>query len=173
MSKVIEYLPVNVPRILINRTVAHPPPHVMLEEDSDDEEPEFRENYVFDAYMLGYCDDVTRRLVKAIKQENSSEDEGKLLASLRKNDKEFLLEEWQSTKVPPDRVFLFPGATCAGDTSEVDYQEIAHCDGCTKEIQGRIHKCTQCFDFDLCATCYPKIRRSHCDGKHKFTIESR
>jgi hypothetical protein len=68
ISKVIEYLPRNIPRILINRTVVHPSTTASAEGDDhdDDNEKEFRENYVFDAYLLGFCDDVTRALARQL-----------------------------------------------------------------------------------------------------------
>eukprot|EP00934_Nitzschia_sp_Nitz4_P001355 Nitzschia sp. Nitz4//scaffold2_size372955//333736//338351//NITZ4_000472-RA/size372955-processed-gene-0.138-mRNA-1//-1//CDS//3329546925//1355//frame0 len=36
-----------------------------------EDEPDFRENYVFDAYLLGYCDDVTRCLAKRLFEEDN------------------------------------------------------------------------------------------------------
>lgn len=59
ISKVIEYLPPNIPRILINRTIVHPRAAV-------DGEGDFRSDYVFDAYLMGFCDDVTRALGKQL-----------------------------------------------------------------------------------------------------------
>ena len=137
ISKVVSYLPSHIPRILINRTVIHPPkfsssntkscsssssskscssssPPVIKQQqeqptlfskrkkttttttttntlhqrssskktkqgdpskddnnnnnndDNDDDDEEFRKNYVFDAYLLGYCDDITRALAKHV-----------------------------------------------------------------------------------------------------------
>lgn len=172
MSKVIQYLPADIPRILINRTVVNPPATADDDDSSDDEMPEFREGYRFDAYMLGYCDDVTRALVKAMNPEEEVDVEAKLLANIDENDEDHSLEEWSSTKVPFERVLLFPGASAGYQCNEVSYHEIAHCDGCQKEIKGAIHKCIQCFDYDLCSRCYPKLRRSHFGGKHKFVRES-
>jgi Zinc finger, ZZ type len=77
MSKVISYLPSNIPRILINRTIVHPKNRNSnsnngkedegQEQDSDgDTEKDFRDGYIFDAYLLGFCDDVTRLLAKRL-----------------------------------------------------------------------------------------------------------
>jgi len=176
MSKVIQYLPPTIPRILINRTVVHAPAHVNEgsddDDNSDEDEEDFRENYTFDSYLLGFCDDVTRAVVKQIKTKKSS-DEGKLLSTLSKDDDVFLVDDWQSTNIPHNRILLFPGAMSTKDDDDLTYTEVAHCDGCEQEIAGAIHKCVQCFDYDLCHACYPKLRKTHCKGKHAFTKEPR
>ena len=76
ISKVIEYLPRAIPRILINRTIVHPQkttaatttirPISSRDKDDDNDDTDFRTNYVFDAYLLGFCDDVTRALGKQL-----------------------------------------------------------------------------------------------------------
>lgn len=175
MSKVIQYLPPNIPRILINRTVVSPPSFIPDDDESNDdenEEHEFREGYTFDAYMLGFCDDVTRALVKEMKGEDvSNEVEGQILSSL--DDHNSTENKWQTTSIPHDRILLFPGALAStGETNEgSSYVEVAHCDGCNEKIVGTIRKCIQCFDFDLCNKCYPKISKLHFNGKHKFAVD--
>jgi len=198
MSKIIDFLPRKIPRILINRTVVHPPRCALDDDEDDDDEDdvEFRENYIFDAYMLGFCDDVTRALVKEMKDKTNHESsdtndkqkkkknsknnngttdiptEAKLLAALTKRDKVFTKEGWSNVRIPGERVFLFPGAISPDDdSSELTYREVAHCDGCAKEIKVKVHKCIQCFDYDLCRMCYPKLSKDHFDGKHKFAAE--
>ncbi|KAI2511453.1 Sir2 family [Fragilaria crotonensis] len=170
MSKVISYLPPSVPRILINRNVVDPP-NVLNVEDDEDEDEEFRENYTFDAYLLGFCDDVTRALVKEMKTMSGTSDEGKLLAALENNDPIFSLDDWQSDAIPSDRIFLFPGAMHKSDDDDLTYTEVANCDGCEGEIIGAIRKCVQCFDYDLCETCYPALSKTHHNGSHTFAIE--
>lgn len=174
MSKVIQYLPPSIPRILINRNVVKAPSYVDDDDEDDDEEPEFRENYTFDAYLLGFCDDVTRSMVKEMKSgSDDGSGGGKLLAALQENDDIFSPEDWVSTCIPKDRVLLFPGAMQDNNTDDLTYTEVAHCDGCEQEIKGNIHKCVQCFDYDLCKACYPKLRRKHFGGKHSFAVERR
>ena len=215
MSKVIGYLPANIPRILINRTIVHPKTSNIDRASSDsgsedDEDKEFRDDYVFDAYLLGFCDDVTRVLAKKL---FNSESEGQednqthcqLLATLRETNAEkrkgeetnrddendddsatepvaFKAHDWAFCKLPEERVVLFPGAEPSkgngyGDdrdedeNSEVTFREVAHCDGCTKRIVGTIQKCVDCFDYDLCQKCYPKLSKSHCNGEHVFAAE--
>jgi hypothetical protein len=171
MLHVIDYLPPNIPRILINRNVVHPPVARLLEDDEDEEEEEdFREDYVFDAYLLGFCDDVTRALVKEMTG-NEENVEGKLLSCLKEEDELYNADDWSSMALPKDRVFLFPGASRGDDSSEYSYREVAHCDGCSGHISGTIRKCVQCFDYDLCEACYPKLSKSHHNGKHKFLSE--
>jgi hypothetical protein len=118
--------------------------------------------------------------------------DGCILASLKedgnvsrsKEEKEdgdggtFAWKDWSSVKVPRERVFLFPGAVPPAtgsndgdDSSEITYREVAHCDGCSERIEGTIHKCMSCFDFDLCDKCYPTMSKQHYKGKHKFASE--
>jgi Zinc finger, ZZ type len=191
ISKVIGYLPKNIPRILINRTIAHPPEQIDEEEDEsdgDDEDSEFREDYVFDAYLLGFCDDVTRALGKKLfsESDNSSSgpandmqmEEGELLASILQDSEvdsatAYSADDWAAVAVPTERVFLFPGAEApSGMSEEVPFREIAHCDGCSKEIEGTIQKCVVCFDYDLCQVCFPVLSKTHYDGKHHFAAEA-
>eukprot|EP00531_Pseudo-nitzschia_arenysensis_P002106 CAMPEP_0116148394 /NCGR_PEP_ID=MMETSP0329-20121206/18336_1 /TAXON_ID=697910 /ORGANISM="Pseudo-nitzschia arenysensis, Strain B593" /LENGTH=538 /DNA_ID=CAMNT_0003644529 /DNA_START=84 /DNA_END=1701 /DNA_ORIENTATION=+ len=200
ISKVIEYLPKNIPRILINRTIVHPKTATM-----DDGQADFRQNYVFDAYLLGFCDDVTRALGKQLKLGNAVEEKKeKAMANARSKAKNGIIEKekpialryasetgakllngdndddesWKESTVPNERVLLFPGALPPiskgqdGVPSET-YQEVAHCDGCSKQIPlGKsIFKCAICFDYDLCQSCYPRVSKKHCDGKHSFRKE--
>ncbi len=179
MSKVIEFLPPDIPRILINRTVVHPPVTTSTTGDDKDtcEENDWRKNYVFDAYLLGFCDDVTRALAKVLfsDSEKPKETDGKLLAAVSEEDDEvYQRKDWESFGVPADRVFLFPGAVASKSNDaaeELTYQEIAHCDGCTKRIFGTVQKCVQCFDFDLCERCYPVVSKTHHKGQHTFSAE--
>eukprot|EP00980_Cylindrotheca_fusiformis_P026545 scaffold16396_cov140-Cylindrotheca_fusiformis.AAC.6 len=170
ISKVVDFLPQNIPRILINRTIVHPPNQASQSssDDDDDEEnePQFRSNYVFDAYLLGFCDDITRALARQMfteeKQGTSSSSrversgdghDGRVLSAvLQDDDPDFRPDDWSAISVPSERVLLFPGALPSNNvaTEEVKYQEIAHCDGCSKRIRGSIQKCVCCFDYDLC-----------------------
>jgi len=178
ISKVIGYLPPNIPRVLINRTVVHPA-HSTEDDSEDGDEKDFRENYVFDAYLLGFCDDVTRALAKQLfAADNENEvpkeaEHGKLLATLTDEDDTFSQEDWNSIRAPRERVFLFPGAQAASgdDHSEPIYREIAHCDGCSERIVGTILKCSSCFDYDLCEKCYPRLSKTHYEGRHQFCEE--
>jgi len=175
MSKVLRYLPTSIPRILINRTLVHPPIKQDDEDDDEDEDLEFREHYAFDAYLLGFCDDVTRALAKEMypSTQKRKDIDGRLLANLREDDKAHNIEDWESIEIPPDRILLFPGATSGFDVTEATYNEIAHCDGCADKILGRIRKCIQCFDYDLCEQCYPALSQSHHGGKHRFSVEGK
>jgi hypothetical protein len=177
ISKVIGYLPPNIPRILINRTVVSPA-HA-ADSDGDEDEKDFRENYVFDAYLLGFCDDVTRALAKELFSASSETPaevkDGKVLAELSDEDELYDLDDWKSVGVPPERVFLFPGAQASSGenaSSELTYQEIAHCDGCSERIVGTIRKCVACFDYDLCTKCFPALSKMHYEGKHHFAAEA-
>jgi hypothetical protein len=178
ISKVIGYLPPNIPRILINRTIVSPA-HTVDPDSDDEEEKDFRDDYIFDAYLLGFCDDVTRALGKALFSAPSDTPveaiEGKVLAALSDEDEQYDAEDWKSTGVPPERVFLFPGAQASSGkdaSSDPTFQEVAHCDGCAKRIVGTIRKCVACFDYDLCTKCFPALSKTHYDGKHHFAAEA-
>lgn len=191
ISKVIGYLPANIPRILINRTIVHPPEQTGDDADneSDDDEKEFRDNYVFDAYLLGFCDDVTRAIGKKLfssdgddEAKSETVDRGELLATVLENnngaddsedESSYNASDWTNVKVPHQRVFLFPGALAPAEAAEeVTYREVAHCDGCSKRIEGTIQKCVTCFDYDLCQKCFPTLSKSHFDGLHSFAEET-
>jgi Zinc finger, ZZ type len=211
ISKVIDYLPSDIPRILINRTVAHPALTAssgLNHENAVDNgrKKDFRQSYVFDAYLLGFCDDVVRSLsARLMSSPTSGSDEsksncsasGRLLLSdghtfgdgydwlaSEADDKNHLIAATRVYKVPPERVFLFPGAELSrvngastATTSIVfkdepmAYNEIAHCDGCGILIERTIQKCTTCFDFDLCEACFPFHHLKHYGGTHVFAIE--
>ena len=207
ISKVIDYLPKNIPRILINRTIVHPPEQLEEDDDNNDDgitqqkRHDFRKNYVFDAYLLGYCDVVTRALGHDLFSNddtvNLNTNKGLLDAALLSTvltsnnpytNPTYHADEWSSVQVPSERVFLFEGAqptqsvttASTGSNSinnnnaadDILFREIAHCDGCTKRIEGTIQKCVVCFDYDLCQKCYPTLSKLHYDGQHNFAPEA-
>ena len=223
MSKVIGYLPANIPRILINRNIVHPKTGKADSEEGDEEideeDKDFREGYLFDAYLLGFCDDITRTLARKLfasastqgnrttQAEIQTRPHCQLLATIRRRAARKLeggddsdsdhdagedddgtelvahkAQDWTFCTLPDDRVVLFPGAepskgSSYGDdgdedaNSEVTFREIAHCDGCSKRIVGTIHKCVECFDYDLCQRCFPKLSKTHYKGEHAFAAE--
>jgi len=180
ISKVIGYLPANIPRILINRNVVHPAVSTTEQQEAHgDEMPDFREDYVFDAYLLGFCDDVTRALARQLfpstDEPTPSPEVGQLLASLKdEDDLHFDKIPWSETKVPHERVFLFPGAqpvSLENDEDDISYHEVVHCDGCNSKIEGTVRKCINCFDYDLCEDCFASVSKSHFSGEHSFMSE--
>lgn len=185
ISKAISYFPPDIPRILVNRCIVHPAESALVANDEisndEEEEKDFREDYVFDAYLLGFCDDVTRALGKAMfpsktmaleELDASQEQKSSSTESCSCNVESGW--DWSGINVPNDRVFLFPGAQAsaqADDASDITYREVAHCDGCSNRIEGQIRKCMMCFDFDLCSECYPLMSKKHFEGKHRFSVE--
>ena len=72
ISKVIKYLRPSIPRILINRAVVIPKHTSGEDEDKDDEDGiDHRDGYLFDAILLGFCDEVTKAV--AYVMENNDE----------------------------------------------------------------------------------------------------
>jgi hypothetical protein len=190
ISKVIDYLPKSIPRILINRNIAHPPSSSAHGQQQVEEE--FRDNYVFDAYLLGNCDDVMRGLGKLLFDPNPDDSDELPLPPVMLSDTtdEAFLDRWQAVTVPKDRVFLFPGAdpppplqrplstTTAPPKSTstvggVDRMVLGTtCDHCAADIHDVIQTCRVCFDYDLCRECYPIASLTHFDGTHQFQSKS-
>lgn len=210
MSKVIQYLSPSMPRLLINRNVVKAANQRIrnneVEEedgkkgDEEEEEEDTRDGYVFDACLLGNCDDVSNALGKEINRgiKGKLEKERKSATDSNDGDDETTYrmlcnveEEYRGAdgtirglhRHPPSRVLLFTGAAIPKEgegsgegvdsASEVSYKEVAQCDGCQEQIEGEIMKCQQCFDFDLCKTCFDagKLAKTHFEGKHTFVME--
>ena len=207
MSKVIQYLSPSIPRLLINRNVVKAANQRIRTKDVEEgdgkkggeeveEEEDTRDGYVFDACLLGNCDDVSNALVREMDRgiNGKSEKESKSTTDGNGEDDETtyrmlcnVQEEYRGAdgtirglhRHPPGRVFLFPGAAIpkesegGGDSdSDVSYKEVAQCDGCEQQIEGEIMKCQQCFDFDLCTKCFDSGKvAKHFEGKHTFVKE--
>ena len=119
---------------------------------------------LFDACLLGNCDEVVAALTQRMKG-NESQIQPRLV----------MKDEPWLQKQPKESVLLFPGAdvatTCLDKPAEVQHKLIVHCDECQNQIVGKIYSCTSCFDYDLCDACYISKRTNHADGKHEFVIE--
>lgn len=178
ISKVIEYLSPEIPRILINNTVVHRPKAQAADSENGNTDFDFRTDYTFDAYLLGSCDAVTSTMAKQLFTTDRIESscagqKRKREDADRSPDVSFLPGESQDSITK--RALLFPGGVVPDNSyyqRSVEYQEIAHCDGCKNKISGVIQKCNVCFDYDLCSNCFPHLSKSHFDGTHKFVTEA-
>lgn len=205
MSKIIEYLSPSIPRILINQNIVIPKHGSYCEDgrkrsdveiDYHDEDNNYvkdhRSDFVFDACLLGFCDEVTTSLF-ALMSESNEDNKSKLrsLSSSQEDCCNFrvlcnipsLVERLKVQTLfrhPLDRIFLYPGAILSkydddknddDESKEIKFQEIVHCDGCHQVIKKVIMKCTDCFDFDLCQDCFVTISKVHFEGNHKFIAE--
>jgi len=197
MSKVIEYLPTSIPRILINRNhISKPPNRKSFCEDNGtnyDHENEYRNGYVFDACLLGNCDSVIQSLIKELRWEKEYE---KILSSFRTIKTQLQLPHSNSGRINDinetnsyiidTRTLIFHGALICDDLSvdgskegkDLDgkvmqeLNELILCDGCSMKLSGKtIMRCTECFDFDLCLHCFQLKSKMHFGGKHIFTKE--
>ena len=159
MSKLVGFLPDNIPRILINRDIVH-----VRKQD---------EICLFDACLLGNCDAVTQAIKDKITNthNNKSEDEQYRSGSLVTEDN---YGAWLKNQ-PRESVLLFEGALLSAPTTKEaalpPQNVVVHCDHCESEIKGNIYCCKSCFDFDLCGNCYPEVKLTHAAGKHEFEIE--
>lgn len=220
ISKIVEFLCPSIPRILMNRTIVIPKhtdckypnkrddgdvqekktkdeetkEEEKEEEDDEKEQVDFRNGYLFDALLLGFCDDITDALAHVLwnkRHENheeglsSGEHRGSL--SLNLTDCKLLRDDMAQIKElgtscllhhPPERILVFRGAVWKAhegreEEGEECYQEIVNCNECNCVITGMVFKCNDCFDYDLCKACHSKVKRkrSHHGGKHKFTVE--
>jgi len=139
----------------------------------------FRNNYVFDACLLGFCDEITTFLMKKLSSQkvafSTSTCEGKVYSNafFSKTSPAPTLGPYNH---PADRILLFKGALveepATSNELSLSCKEVAHCDECMKIINGRIFKCTICFDFDLCGKCYRTVPKKHYNGKHIFLAEN-
>jgi len=193
ISKVITYLRPSIPRLLINRTIVVPK-HTDGDSDDldeDDDEKDHRDGYLFDALLLGFCDDVTKALSYVLSNDNTKKKDAK--SKKQKNKNQLFPFQSQDCKVlrddlsvvnkigetcllnhPIDRVLMFPGGKLeVHNDDELSYHEVVHCDECHRIIKSTIHKCVDCFDYDLCTKCHSKETKtkSHHGGEHEFVAE--
>lgn len=196
ISKVIKYLRPSIPRLLINRTVVipkHTDGEAIVEHGLEEHEKDHRDSYLFDAVMLGFCDEVTKALTFVLTNEKKVETDTKkkrngkkkpsLLFPFQSQDCEMLCNQTEKVEIvgdkcllnhPADRVIMFSGAKLEVHADEEEsYHEVVHCDECHKIISSTIYSCTECFDYDLCSRCHKKVmkNKSHCEGKHSFIAE--
>jgi len=162
MSKLVGFLPDNIPRILINRDI------VQVMKSSTQNNKKQDEFCLFDACLLGNCDAVTQAIKAKISNTDAKSDTGRLVTDDNSGT-------WLKNQ-PRESVLLFEGALLSAATKEEAALQpqnvVVHCDHCENEIKDEIFCCKICFDFDLCSLCYPKVKLTHADGKHEFTIES-
>jgi len=194
ISKIIKYLRPSIPRLLINRTIVVPK-HADGDsdglDDDDDDEKDHRNGYLFDALLLGFCDDVTKALSYVLSNDKTRKKEAKVKKQSNKNqlfpfqsqDCKLLTDDLSTINDvgeacllnhPIDRVLMFPGGKLeVHNDDEISYHEVVHCDECHGIIKSTIYKCMDCFDYDLCMKCHSKESKtkSHHSGEHKFVAE--
>ena len=159
MSKLVGFLPDNIPRILINRDIVQ-----VRKQD---------EICLFDACLLGNCDAVTQAIKDKISNtDTKSKDKNHQSGRLVTDDNN---GTWLKNQ-PRESVLLFEGALLSAPTTKEEaalppQNVVVHCDHCENEIKGNIFCCKSCFDFDLCGDCYPEVKLTHAAGKHEFEIE--
>lgn len=163
MSKVVEYLRPEIPRILINRNIVNVP-----KSSKNEDAP-----HTFHASLLGNCDDVVEALEERMKGNNGSKNRKYKNGS---NKGKLPCNEACLRNQPKEGVLLFPGAVVvSGGTNKPEPQQklVVHCDECQNEIAGKVFCCETCFDYDLCEVCYESgATMSHANGKHDFAVES-
>lgn len=184
MSQVIHYLPAHIPRILINQhylyanensnkndvettTNENFQPHATKRTKGKTESQHSRSDrrLPFDAYLLGDCDVITNAIANELGWNASA------ITSNRKDCANVSGDTFDNT-------FVFPGAvldeknergsTMGISDEEVEQAETILCDGCNDEIIASM-KCNQCFDYDLCGNCFPRVSKTHFRGNHSFS----
>lgn len=167
MSKLVCFLPDNIPRILINRDI------VQVMKNC----PEKRSAILFDACLLGNCDAVTQAIKNKLYNTcigSGGFIEGRLVADDDINNGLWLKNQ------PRESILLFEGAllSAAKEKDESTHPPlhtsiVVHCNNCEHEIKDNIIFCCKtCFDYDLCSNCYSTIKLIHADGKHEFAVET-
>ncbi len=165
VSRILSYLPPHVPQVLINRDHVLPLAHL-----SDG----------FDLKLLGNCDDIVDYICHSLQWGLGSDGGGHnanhhpACTPIHEppNIYHFALEGKKNH--PQCSEFLVP--SIPGDHV---VEEVVNCDVCNVEIGGRgtmddplstIYSCTECFDYDLCSTCFARGYNEHVKGKgHHFT----
>ncbi len=171
VSRILSYLSPSIPQVLINRDVVLPPAHL-----SDG----------FDLKLLGNCDDIVEYVCRSLKwdlawglgsgsggQHNTYRRPICVPVHEPPNTYHFLLE---GEKNQPSRTGLVAAASPEHHHAVV---EVVTCDGCNAEIGGIrskdgprsiIFSCMECFDYDLCFSCYSMGSNEHIKSKgHHFT----
>ena len=125
ISKIIKYLRPSIPRLLINRTIVIPK---HTDGDSDDldeagEDKDHRDGYLFDALMLGFCDEVIKALSYVLSNGNGSNANAN--ASSNSNGKSINSESTKKSnnKTNTTRLFPFQSQDCkmlCNDMSKVE-----------------------------------------------------
>mmetsp|Transcript_43283 Transcript_43283/g.79209 ORF Transcript_43283/g.79209 Transcript_43283/m.79209 type:complete len:435 (-) Transcript_43283:366-1670(-) len=160
MSKVVGFLPPDIPRFLINRNIVRLP-KVSGEDDE----------HLFHVCLLGNCDDVVKTLEQKMKGKDSQTES----TNIDHKGSVANSEAWLRNQ-PKESVLLFPGAVVCEpqepEPAEPQQKVVVYCDECENEIEGKIFCCGTCFDYDLCGACYPNTSLTHADGKHDFVVES-
>lgn len=102
MNKVIQYLRPNIPRILINRNIVVPK-NMTSDDDAinDAKEQDHRNGYIFDAILLGFCDEITRAF--AYIMQNQKDDVQKEKSHSNLND-HTSLENKKRSKSPNSKI---------------------------------------------------------------------
>jgi len=169
MSKVVEYLPSHIPRILINRNIVH----ASTQRQHINNPTTSRQ--LFHACLLGNCDDVVKALEQGMKPNNDDQTKSTEKNGIHRQGMKGLVvndEAWLKNQ-PKESVLLFPGASVSISHEPESHQTlVVHCDECQNQIEGSIFCCKTCFDYDLCSTCFPKASLTHANGKHEFLEES-
>ena len=167
MSRLVGFLPDDIPRLLINRDVVQ-----VMKSTSQSKDNDF---CLFDACLLGNCDLVTQAIKNKICNENDNNFLGEGVRQLGRLVNDDDNGTWLKNQ-PKETVLIFDGASLSETTNEAAIPAqnvVVHCDHCQNEIKGDIFCCKTCFDFDLCGRCYPIVKSTHADGKHEFEIQSR
>lgn len=182
------YLPAHIPQVVINKTAlkkkklkskqistAGTMRRMNGSNDHDDDEEDF------DLSLLGDCDDIVQYVCQ---------EAGWTLEATKKRPSKRLISHLETTG---KHVICFGECQCknklaAGmnDEEEEEQEEEAEelgeeivCNRCEQRIDTdaepgsgvkTVHyRCNDCFDYDLCGDCYPKRRRKHKNGTHRFT----
>mmetsp|Transcript_20787 Transcript_20787/g.31204 ORF Transcript_20787/g.31204 Transcript_20787/m.31204 type:complete len:476 (+) Transcript_20787:288-1715(+) len=159
MSKIIEYLSPSIPRILINKKMVVPKHGSYsdggrgekgVESDGDDNNTtttneknvrgdsrkDHRSGFVFDACLLGLCDEVTKSLTNIMEDPKKNKGKGKSKLKSKYRRESLILEQGKEFNLlcnlpalqksltegvlfrhPNDRIFVYPGASLNTDNN--------------------------------------------------------
>ncbi len=161
VSRILSYLPQNIPQVLINRDHVLPLAHL-----SDG----------FDLNLLGNCDDIVDYICHSLQWD------------LGGGGRDTNRPVFSPIREPPNVYHFLEGNKNHPSHSEFVVssrpehhiiEEVVNCDVCHAEIGGSrpkddflaiIYSCIECFDYDLCSSCYSLGCNEHVKSKgHHFS----
>ncbi|KAL3816365.1 hypothetical protein ACHAXA_000443 [Cyclostephanos tholiformis] len=200
MSKVVNYLKPDIPRILINRNIVRVPKisstddgypfHACLLGDCGERMINFLSVFVvfwIKRFPLGethpspffFLPSEVDVVVEALARRMEGMYAGKKSSTTgierdgATTNGSTSIDETRLHDQPKECILLFDGADVSNSSDEAQVQQklVVHCDECHDAIEGRVYCCKTCFDYDLCGACYPFSSLAHANGKHDFAVE--
>jgi NAD-dependent SIR2 family protein deacetylase len=195
MSDVLGYFPQDISRILINKTMIQPRSKVQdllfdtcLLGECDpiilqlvqrmkhihQRDEKLHKNKTWGALLSSFCS-------HGYTEKSIMEGNPQCYAALSNHERR--IRPIHLYNHPEERILLFPDCNRKikdlPDTDAMNFfpdsqqvHESVYCNQCHVRVEGKGMKCSTCFDYDLCLSCYPQSHKDHFDGRHDFVLEN-